>query len=83
MIDLRKIEQKLAVSAARSDVEWCCKRLGKAKDGYWYDTAVVALDDTDIVKEAVKYLEWQNLLVRHPEKPNLVQLLRQNKVEAP
>jgi hypothetical protein len=73
-INLKRIERSLAYEQASSLIESSCARV--ERDGDYYD--LYDLDDVDEavgdLSEEAGYLESRGLLVRQPDKPNLVEI---------
>lgn len=70
---LQELQQKIADSTARSDIECYCRTAGgepqtvEALRSCFYDTAqVVDLGDAEAVADAVEYLTLRGLLRIHP-----------------
>ncbi len=81
MSDIRQLEQELAYSAARSDIECHCvseKHSGQ-HHGRWHDLSTAGNDEEEWVANAVRYLEARNLLKRHPVRNTLVKVLDDSK----
>jgi hypothetical protein len=73
-INLKRIERSLAYEMSSSMIESSCARV--ERDGDYYD--LYDLDDVDEavgdLSEEAGYLESRGLLVRQPDKPNLVEI---------
>jgi len=73
--ELHQLEQAIAYSSARSDIECYCQgsRHSGPHIGVWYDITSPEPDEAkEMVGAAVRYLELRELLKRHPENPFLV-----------
>lgn len=73
---MRVLEASLAFEHASSTIECNCVAID-TPDGCddcreWYDIAACNPDAADCIEEAVKYLAWRELLVRHAANPNQV-----------
>ncbi len=73
--EIDRLQRALAYSAARSDIECLCKRVGKWRDR-WYahdekPKARKPLDEEDheTVATALRYLDLCGLIERHPSQP--------------
>lgn len=77
-----KLEQELAYSAARSDIESFCVGVGFG-DGVliWFDTSRVDEGCEHEVARAIRYLSAMNYLIRNPERPACVRVKDFNQVE--
>jgi len=76
--ELHQLEQALAYSSARSDIECYCNgsRHSGPHIGVWYDITSPEPDEAkEMVNEAVRYLELRKLLKRHPENSDMVRPL--------
>jgi len=75
------IEQQLAYSAARSDIEMCCMPDDTSVDlhEYWWDIIVGDVEDDETVTRAIEYLESRNLLEWHPDRPDLIRIKPEQK----
>jgi hypothetical protein len=74
--ELHKLEQELAYSAARSDIECHCmaRQHSGQHHGWWYDTTTVTGDDVEWVEKAMRYLDLRKVLKRHPDNAALVRI---------
>ncbi len=78
MSELRQLEQEIAYSSARSDIECYCtsENVGGVTPLWWYDiTSAESDEEQEWVTMAVRYLELRGLLLRHPENATLVRPL--------
>jgi hypothetical protein len=79
-----QLERRIAYNAARTDIESHCigEGIREGKTGpvfWWWDTARIApapecAEDIEFLSDAVRYLDLRRLLVRHPDRPNLVRI---------
>lgn len=73
---LTQAEQAFAIadSCARSDIEsWTQPVLHQPGEPYkWWDLESAVEIDAAALAESVRYLEARGLLVRHPNRPNIV-----------
>ena len=74
-----QLEQQLAYSAARADIETLCKPLSRAKEGGWWFSLAAdnEMDDEDrkTVSDAIAYLDYRGLLKRSISNPDIVTVL--------
>ncbi|HHS84310.1 MAG TPA: hypothetical protein ENK38_05195 [Gammaproteobacteria bacterium] len=77
MTDIKQLERELAYSAARSDIDFYCARSIQSGRYYgtWYFREAGHREYQWYVDRAFAYLEARNLLRRHPEMVELVQVL--------
>ena len=69
---------ELADSVAVSDIEICCKEVGRRdKKGWWYDTSQVEEDDLSDFNKALLYLGLRGLLLRNENNPYIVSIARE------
>ena len=83
--ELREIEQKLAYSAARSDIECECVPVDGEADPTEWDTRAIASpiarshqhqkEYLPIIQNAVRYLELRGLIRRRADAPEIIQIL--------
>jgi hypothetical protein len=88
-IAMRDLAFKIADSCAASDIETNCPWVGDDDQGIagevprgagqWYDTAAAVEglelpENTEWLRDAVRYLEWRGMLIRNPGAPHLVRV---------
>ena len=84
--ELREIEQKLAYSAARSDIECECEPVDVDAYPSEWDTSALAspFPPSDLkrkaflvatIQNAVRYLDLRGLIIRRADAPEIIQIL--------
>jgi hypothetical protein len=74
MTRLLELQQQLADSAARSDVECHCRPAENNDLGPWYLDQAAEADCARIVADAIEYLTLRGLIERHSEHSNWVRV---------
>jgi hypothetical protein len=75
MTEFEQLQQELADSAAISDIESMCDGVGDMVDR-WYDTESVHEECREELLKALKYLNYRNLIEKHPDNKYWVRVKR-------
>ena len=73
MTELHQLEQELAYSCARSDIECECNFYSE-DDGLYYDIASAGSEWHDYVVRAVRYLDMIGKIKRHQDNHSLIHI---------